>query len=97
MLEYEKIDISEGIDLNKSKNSKECSVCHLWYFTDKNFNYGPCLCNGCHDMSIKVISVKNLAIITFKGNIYRVNFSFMTKNDATKLLKNSNLNNKRVL
>ena len=43
MLEYENIDISEGIDVNKSSNSKEYSVCHYWYFIDKNFNYGPYL------------------------------------------------------
>ena len=29
-LEYKKIDISEGIDTDKSHNSKECSVCHFW-------------------------------------------------------------------
>ena len=39
MLEYERIDISEGIDLNKSDRSKECDICHCWYILDKNFNY----------------------------------------------------------
>ena len=39
MTEYEKIDISEGIDQNKSSNSKECSICHYWLFLDINFNY----------------------------------------------------------
>ena len=95
-LECEKIDISEGIDANKSSNSKECGVCHFLYFIDKNFNYGPYYYNSCYDMSIKVISLKNLAIISVKGNTYRVNFAFMSKNDATKLLNNSNLNNKGV-
>ena len=89
MLEYENY-ISEGIDVNKSRNSKECSVCHYWYFIDKNFNYGPYLCNGCHDMSMKAVSLENLAIISVKNNNYRVNFAFMSKNDATKLLNNSN-------
>ena len=70
MLEYEKIDISEGIDLNKSKNSKECSLCHYWYFTDKNFNYGPYLSSGCYDMSMKVVSIQNLAILGVKENTY---------------------------
>ena len=32
MLECERIDISEGIDLNKSDKSKECDICHYWYF-----------------------------------------------------------------
>ena len=45
MLEYEKIDISDGIDVNKSDKSKECMLCHCWYFLDKSFSYGPYLCD----------------------------------------------------
>ena len=97
MLEYEKINISEGIDVNKSINSKECSICHFWYFTDKKFNYGTYSCNGCYDMSMKVASFKNVAIIRVTGNTYRVNFAFMSIKDATKLFNNSNLNNKGVI
>ena len=41
MLEYDRIDISEGIDINKTNVSKECDICHYWYFLDKNFNYEP--------------------------------------------------------
>ena len=28
MLEYDRIDISEGIDVNKTILSKECDICH---------------------------------------------------------------------
>ena len=36
MLEYDRIDISEGIDINKSSDkSKECHICHYWYFLIK--------------------------------------------------------------
>ena len=94
MLEYEKV---EGIDVNKSSNSKECSLCHFWYSIDKNFNYQKYLCNGCNDISMKAMSIKYLAITYSKGNGYRVNFAFMTINDATKLMNSSNLNNKGVL
>ena len=31
MLQYERIDVSEGIDLNKSDKSKECMICHYWF------------------------------------------------------------------
>ena len=38
MLEYDRIDISESIDVNKSdNNSGECSLCHHYYFLDINF------------------------------------------------------------
>ena len=47
MLEYDRIDISKSIDTNKTSASKECSICHYWYFLDKNFNYEPYLYNGC--------------------------------------------------
>ena len=51
MLEYDRIDISEGIDINKcEKTSRECSLCKFYYFLDKNFKYGPYLCDGCYDM-----------------------------------------------
>ena len=66
MLEYEKIDISEGIDVNKSSNSKDCSICHYWYFIDKNFKYDPYLCNGCSNMIMKAISFKNLPLFILK-------------------------------
>ena len=32
MLEYERIDISDGIDVDMSDKSKECVFCHYWYF-----------------------------------------------------------------
>ena len=38
MLVYEKIDISDGIDVDMSDKSKECMLCHCWYFLDKNFS-----------------------------------------------------------
>ena len=50
MLEYDRIDISERIDINKTSASKECDIGHYWYFLSKNFIYEPYLCNGCHDL-----------------------------------------------
>ena len=41
----------EGIDINKcEETSKECSLCKFYYFLDKNFKYGPYLCDGCNDV-----------------------------------------------
>ena len=34
MLQYEKIDFSEEIDASKTSLSKECMLCHYWYFKD---------------------------------------------------------------
>ena len=63
MLEYDRIFLSEGIDVNKDiSTSKKCYLCGYWYFINKNFNYQKYLCNGCHDMSTKAISMQNIAI-----------------------------------
>ena len=35
MLKYNKIDISEGIDVDKTGRSRECKFCHYWYFLKK--------------------------------------------------------------
>ena len=53
MLEYKRIDISEGIDINKTNLSKECMLCHYWHFLDKNFSYGPYLPDGCYNITQK--------------------------------------------
>ena len=90
MLQYERIDLNEGIDVTKNKLiSKECWLCGYWYFINKNFNYIKNMCNVCQDMSIKAISMHNLCIGYNNSNAYRINFIFMSKNDALNLIKNA--------
>ena len=96
MLEYDTIDISEGIDINEyEKTSGRCSLYKFYYFLDKNFSYGPFLCNGCYDMSLKAVIMQNLVIINHNGNHYRVNFAFISKKDAFNLIKNATIIDKR--
>ena len=35
ILYYDRIDVSEGIDINKTSKSKECDIFHYWYFLNK--------------------------------------------------------------
>ena len=96
MLEYNRIDISEGIDVKKSNDkSKECNICHYWYFIDKNFNYQKYLCNGCHDLMQKAMSFDNVAIASVKSNDYRIHFWYMDKDNAINIMRNSNLIDKK--
>ena len=67
---------------NVKETSRECSLYKFYYFLDKKFSYGLYLCNGCYDMSLKAISMQNLAIINHNGNHYRVHFAFISKKDA---------------
>ena len=48
MLYFDGIDVSEGIDVNKTSASKECNICHYWYFLKKGFRFQLNVCNRCH-------------------------------------------------
>ena len=91
MLEYDRIDISEGIDVNKTSASKEFNICHYWYFKDIGFKYEPYLCNGCHDLMQKATNFNDIAMVYVKENAYRIHFWYMNKDDAISIMKNSNL------
>ena len=98
ILEYDRINISEIIDIGKTNKSRKCDICHYWYFLNKNFNYEPYLCNGCHDLMQKARNFNDVAIVSVKGNDCRVHFWYMGKNNAIVLMTNSNLKDKnRIL
>ena len=52
MLQYDRTDVSEGSDINKTSKSKKCMLRHYWYFKDVGYKYEPYLCNGCHTMKL---------------------------------------------
>ena len=95
MLMYERINISDGIDVNKSDESKKCMLCHYWYILDKSFSYGPYLCDVCYNMMQKCHKLRNIAIIRIKKSVYRICFLFMSNRQAKKLMTNSNLIDKK--
>ena len=95
MLEYEKIDISKEIDVNTTNLSKECDICHYFYFKDIGFKYEPYLCNGCHDLMQKAMGFNNIAIVYITGNSHRILFCYMSKDDAINIMTGSNFVDKR--
>ena len=66
MLEYDRTDISEGIDVNKTDASKKCDNCHYWYFKDIGFKYKPYLCNACHDLMQRLLFLMVLILFMLK-------------------------------
>ena len=95
MLEYDRIDISEGIDVNKTSASKECDICHYWYFEEIGFKYEPYLCNSCHDLMQKAMSFDDVAIVYVKESAYKIHFWHMSKNNAISIMNNSNFVDKK--
>ena len=97
MLQYEKIDASEGIDINKTSLSKECELCHYWFFKDVRFKYEEHVCNGCHDLLTMAYSLENIAILSAKGATFRCILWGISRNEGLRRLNNSVLEDWGVL
>ena len=62
MLYYDTINVSEGIDVNKTSASKECYICHYWYLLNYGFKFQQNVCNNCRDLLIVPINLSDIAI-----------------------------------
>ena len=76
MIEYKRINISERIDVDKTNKSKECMLCHYWYFLHKNFSYGPYVCDNCYNFSQKSRDFKKLLLFILKKYIQNLFFMY---------------------
>ena len=97
MLRYQKIDVSEGIDINKTSASKECELCYNWFFKDVGFTFQEHVCDKCHDLLTIAYSLKNIAILSAKGVAFRCILMGISKNECLKRLNNSVTYDKGVL
>ena len=69
---FDRIDVSEGIDVNKTSASKECDICHYWYFLNYSFKFQPNVCNRCHDLLMMSMNLSDIPILNIKGSDYAV-------------------------
>ena len=97
MFRYQKINVSEGIDVNKTSASEECELCHYWFFKDVGFKFEKHVCNGCHDLLTMAYSLKNIAILSAKEATFRCVLMGINKNEGLKRLNNSVTYDKGVL
>ena len=97
MLRYQKIDVSEGIDINKTSASKECDLCHYWFFKDVGFKFEEHICNRCHDLLTMAHSLKNIAMLSAKWVTFRCILMNISKNEGLKRLNNPVTYDKGVL
>ena len=63
MLYCDRIDVSEGINVNKTSVSKECDICHYWYFLNYSFKFQSNVCNTRHDLLTMSINLCDVAIL----------------------------------
>ena len=75
MLHYDRIGVSEGIDVDKTCASKECNICHYWYFLNIGFKFQRNVCNKCYDYQ------------NIKGSDYCCIVSGISKSEIINLMK----------
>ena len=95
MLYFNRIDISEGIDINKASESKGYNICHYCFFLNKGFKVQRNECNRCHDLLMMSMNLSDIAILNIKGSDYHCIISGIRKNKAINLMQNADLTKKR--
>ena len=63
------MNVSEGIDVNKTSEWKECDICHYWHFLKKGFKFQPNAYNGSHDLLIMSMNLSDIAILNIKSAV----------------------------
>ena len=86
MLYYDKTEVFEEININETSASKECDICHYWYFLDKGFKFQPNVCNGCHDVLIMSMKLSDIAILYINSANYCCIVTGVNKSEATNLM-----------
>ena len=89
MLCYDRTDVSEGIDVNKTSESKERDIYHYWYFLNKGFKFQSHICNRCPDLLMMSMNLKKI-----KNADYHCINSGISKSEAITLLRNIDLTEK---
>ena len=86
MLHYDKIDFSEGMDVNKTSKSNKCDIRHYWYST------------RCHDVLMMSMNLSDIAILDIYGVDYCCIISRISNSEAINLMQNVDLTEKsRIL
>ena len=87
MLQCEKINVSEGIGVNKTSAWEECELCHYWFFKDIGLKLEKHVYNKCHDLLTMANSLKNIAILSAKGITFRCLLRGISKKLRFKKIK----------
>ena len=94
MLYFDRIDVSEEIDINKAKVSKECDICHYCYFIDNGFNFQTFVWSECYDVFMLSMSLSGIVILNINGADYCCTINGISKSETIYLMQGIDLNEK---
>ena len=87
MLYYDRIDVSQGIDANKTSVLKECIICHYWYFLDEEFKFQPSVFKGCHYILMMSMNLQEIGVLNIFSVDYLCIINEISKSEAINLFK----------
>ena len=91
MMYYDRIDVSESIDVFNSIVSKQCVICPYRYFLDKGFKFQSSAYNCCQNVLMISIDHSSIVILTIHCVDYRCIINGISKSEAIDLLEYSDL------
>ena len=94
ILYFDRIVVSEGIDVSKTSESKECNICHYWRFINKGFKFQTYVYNRCPDLLMMPMNLSNNADLKIKNTDYLCIITGIRKNESLMLLQNIDLTEK---
>ena len=94
MLYFERINVSKGIDVNRTRESKECDIFLYWYFLNKDFRFQPNVCNRSHGLLMISMNLSDITISNIKIGDYRCIIRGISKNEAINLTQNADFTKK---
>ena len=86
MLCYDRIDVSECIDVIKTSDSEECDIYRCCYFLDKGFKFQSYVC---HNVLMMSMNLSDIAILNINGADYCCIVSGISKSEVINSLKNA--------
>ena len=89
MLYYDRIYISESINVNKTSASKECIIFHYSYILDKGFKFQLSVRNCYHDVLMISMNLNNICILNICGVNVLCIINGISKSEAINLLENA--------
>ena len=63
MLYFNRIDVSEGIDVNIISESNKSDICHYCYSLNKGFKFQPNTSNRCYDSLMMSMNLSDISIL----------------------------------
>ena len=94
MLYYDRIDVSEGIVINKASALQGCDICQYWYFSHYSFTFQRNVCNRFRDLLMMSINLNDIAVLNIKRYDYHCIISLINIYEAIKLMQNADLTKK---